>query len=187
MTMSKLSIRLTQIEKTDLSAIATLFQGGFERFQPIEDLDINYLPGWLEETVSDPNQRMFAIRAARTNSASPERLYVVGICGLVEIDWISRHAKLVFIMVDKDGHKSTVQNHPATQSAFNQMLKYGYQELGLNRIWIEVFEHNDIRKTLEQFGFMPEGVRIDAAWIGDRYYNSIICSLISSEYSEQIC
>ena len=184
--MSELSIKLTQIEKSDQAAIRSLFEGGFERFWDRHELfDPQNMDAWLDSLAEDNSKRMFAIRAARTRTAAPGKLYVVGLSGLDQIDLISRHGRLVFIMVDKGGHESTIQNHPATKSAFKSMLDYGFKELGLNKIWTEVYEHNDVRNVLEQFGFIPEGVRVDSFWYDGKYYNSIICSLTTIEYNKR--
>jgi len=184
--MSELAIRLTQVELTDKTAIRALYDNGFSKYWDRNDLFDPYnIENELSKILSDDHRRLFVIRASRTNSSGPSKLYVVGICGFVEIDWISRHAKLVFLMVDKGGHAATIQNYPATRSAFSNMLDYGFKELGLNKIWMEIQEHNNVKESLEMFGFIPEGVRVDSYWNEGQYYNTIICSITLAEYNKR--
>lgn len=179
--MKELKIKLTQIEENDAKSIAALFENGFERFiDEVEDIGIYDLDSWFKSIVEDPSRVTFAIRASKVRDK--DFGYIVGICGLWDIDWLARHARLFFVMIDRDGHRATMQNYPATQYAVNNIIDMAFNTLNLNKIWIEVYEHNDIKETLEYFGFVAEGIRRDTLYVSGKPLNSIVCSMLKQEY-----
>jgi RimJ/RimL family protein N-acetyltransferase len=135
------------------------------------------MEAWLDH---GQDRVVFSIRGSEVKYKE----FVVGICAIKHIDWVARHGEVFFIMVDKDGHRATIHNHPASKKAFGDLLEFAFGELNLNKVWIEVYEHNDIKPVLEQFGFVAEGVRKDALFREGRFFDSVICSLMAVEHQE---
>lgn len=63
------------------------------------------------------------------------------------------------------------------------MVDYGFEELGLNRIELEVFEFNAIaRHVYTSCGFVLEGRRREAFFYDGKYYDALIKSVIRSDW-----
>lgn len=177
--MTEMNIRLSQLENTDLPRV----QEFFSRFKPLLNEHREYsakdIGDWFSK-INDNNSVYLAIKGSETIY----RNFLAGVCGLHNIDWVARHAEIFFIMIDKDGVKATIHNHFSTKQAFSCLLDFAFMELNLNKVWIEVYEHNDIKEVLEEFGFVAEGIRIDSLYKEGKFLNSIICSLLVGEYLE---
>ena len=182
--MSELKIELSQIDHTDLASIKNIVASGFNRFidsyNDFEGLDFS---AWFSNIVERDNH-LFAIRVSKSDNDSVGRSWLVGVCGVKNIDWISRHGQLVFIMVDKDGHKCTLQNHPTSLQAFRKILDYSFKELCLNKVWISFFNNNDIGEVLGKHGFIAEGIRRQAVFSKGKYIDERVFSITMKEYME---
>lgn len=171
-------ICLAQLEKSDLSRVREFFNYGFKRYlDEYKDYSREEIECWFEQLRDKDNTIAFAIRG----SQDIYKDFLVGICALKNIDWVARHAEIFFMMVDKDGHKATIHNRPATKQALNLLLDFAFEEINLNKVWIEVYEHNDVKSVLEDFGFVAEGVRKEVLFKEGRFLDSIICSLLAAE------
>lgn len=180
--MTDLAIQLAQIEKSDLTVLSTLLDAGFKKLLP-EDYIFSNIDTWFLLQNNDNTQSNFSIKAKKVGSA---RTFLVGMCGIREIDWIARHGKLLFFMVDKDAHQSTMQNYPATKTACRDVLAFAFDNLNLNKVWIEVLETNDIKDSLEYFGFVAEGIRRASIFRDGKFLNTILCSLTYEEYCDKV-
>lgn len=180
--MSELEILLTQVERTDCNSVQTILDGGLGKLLISPDIHTTTYHKWFDELL-DANTFNFAIRAKKIGDF---KSFLVGVCGIIDIDWIARHGQIFFFMVDKDGHRATLQNHPATLSAAQQLFKYAFDDLNLNKIWIEVLESNDIKSALEHFGFIGEGIRRKSIFRDGAYMNTIICSITYDEYCNKV-
>ncbi|TDE01620.1 GNAT family N-acetyltransferase [Jiangella asiatica] len=67
--------------------------------------------------------------------------------------------------------------------AIELMLRYAFEEVGLHRVSLEVFEFNDrARRSYEKCGFVLEGRMRDALmWDGKRY-DTLIMSILRPEW-----
>ena len=178
--MSDLIIELTQIERTDISDIKNIVYG-FKDLLDHNDFCNFDMNDWIEH-IAQNEKFTFAIRARKSDDI---KNYLVGICGLWKIDWVARHAKIIFAMVDKDGHKNTLQPHAASFAAFKRLLNQAFNILNLNKVWIEVLEENDIKPALEKTGFLVEGIRRFHIFKNGRRQHTIIFSLTSKEFIEE--
>lgn len=65
------------------------------------------------------------------------------------------------------------------------MVNYGFAELGLNRIELEVFEFNSVaRHVYTSCGFVAEGRRRQALMLDGKYYDAIVKSILRDEWLE---
>lgn len=183
--MSDLQVELSQIDRSDLNSIKQIINSGFGLL--LDDgfeFNVTDFTKWYDRIVL-VNKHMFAIRVSKSETGSSSRSWLVGICGVVEVDNASRHGRLIFFMIDKDGHKSTLQNHPASRHAFNTLLKYSFKELGLNKVWMSVPSNNDISSVLDSSGFTADGIRRRSAFINGKYRDEAIFSLTMKEFMEK--
>lgn len=176
--MEDLKINLYQIERAHLPNIQSFFNDGFEEFLPTyKQYSKGDLDAWLDSISSDHNTVGFTIQGSKGF-----RDYIVGLVLLRNIDWISRHAELFFVMVDKEGSKATMHDLPATKYVVRRVMKFAFEEFNLNKIWIEAYENNKIMPVLESFGFVAEGVRKEVVYKNGKYLDSVICSVLKEEY-----
>ncbi|MET1170711.1 MULTISPECIES: GNAT family N-acetyltransferase [Paenibacillus] len=64
-----------------------------------------------------------------------------------------------------------------------QLLKYLFNELKLNRVIIQCAENNFKSRAIpEKIGFSNEGTSREAQWVYDHYENIVTYSLLSSEW-----
>jgi RimJ/RimL family protein N-acetyltransferase len=184
--MSELKVELSQVDRSDIQGIKAIISGGFRSFfDESKDFSGMRFARWYEGILGQ-DRHTFAIRVFKSDTDVVSRSWVVGVCGLTEIDWVSRHARLLFVMVDKDGHKSTIQDHPATSGAFNKLLKYAFFELGMNKVWVSSMPGNNISDTLINYGFVVDGIRRKAVFSSGKFRDETVFSLLSRDFMENI-
>lgn len=129
---------------------------------------------WYESRVlNDPSTIMFSIK----NIESQELL---GSCGLCYINWVHRHAE-IYLIIGWNG--SYIDDCGYAQESSKLLLDYGFNELGLNKIWVEVFDFDNKKKRFfTEAGFKIDGTLRDHHYFEGLWYNSIIFSLLSKEW-----
>lgn len=66
------------------------------------------------------------------------------------------------------------------------ILKYGFEQLKLHRVELEVYDFNPrATHVYEKVGFRREGVKRDALLWDGRYQNAIVMSILEDEYLDQ--
>ena len=69
--------------------------------------------------------------------------------------------------------------------ATKEVLKYAFKSLNLHRVELEVFDYNPRAKAMyEKCGFIQEGIKRDALFLNDKFYNVFIMSILSHEFME---
>ena len=99
----------------------------------------------------------------------------IGLISLMDLDWKIRQAELGIYLVDPGkGY--------ATDSALT-VLRFAFHELGLNRIYILIFEDNAraIHASLK-IGFTQEGILRSATFYGGRYHDVVLMSILAAEF-----
>lgn len=133
---------------------------------------------WYENYVlNDKSTIMFAVRDAQTES-------LIGCCGLCYINWVNRNADLSLYMgingvyIDESG-----QALEACQLLFD----YGFGELGLEKIWTEIYEFDEQKYALyKKLGFSEDG-RLRRQYFHDnKWWDSYILSLLSEEHRRRV-
>jgi len=105
----------------------------------------------------------------------------IGNIYLRKIDWIARCAELgIFIALPEHRTKGY-----GTQ-AIRLMLKYAFEELGLNRVYLSVLETNLAAiKVYEKCGFKREGVLRNHVFKGGKFRNLILMGICCNEFELQ--
>lgn len=110
--------------------------------------------GWFQGLAQDQGRSryVFAIDAKDESGWAH-----VGSCGLESLDWRNRSAALgLFIAPERHG-----QGHGT--AAIGLLLGFGFDELDLQRIELDVFDYNPRAQRLyERLGFVFEGTRRSA-------------------------
>jgi RimJ/RimL family protein N-acetyltransferase len=144
-------------------------------FREVRELSFTNQERWFDMScVGNPNDFMFMI--VRLKDGEP-----IGACGLLYINWIIRSADLSFyIGLDN----SYIDDYGYAKDAAETLINYGFSNLNMNKIWMELYEFDT--KKLEffqsKFGFVKDGKLRDNAFEDGKYWNSFIISLLRAEY-----
>jgi RimJ/RimL family protein N-acetyltransferase len=118
---------------------------------------------WWARKDDDPTIEMFAIRNKHGK--------FLGVCGLTDIDHVSRRAE--FSLYIRPGE----QLHGYGKMALASLLRFGFYNLNLNRVWGEVFDKNPAMKTFTEFGFDKEGRRREFYFKDGEYIDANLISI----------
>jgi hypothetical protein len=64
------------------------------------------------------------------------------------------------------------------------LIKYGFEQLNLNRIWCEVYSNNDSVHVYRNIGFKDEGVLRQHVFKDNKYLDSYMLGMLKSEYEQ---
>lgn len=98
----------------------------------------------------------------------------IGYGGLVHIDWNSKRAELSFI-ADTERYKTKKIYQKDLKMFIKLILKVGFHELHLNRIYTETYDVRPFHVLmLEKYGFNFEGRLVSHVKIRNSYVDSLI-------------
>jgi RimJ/RimL family protein N-acetyltransferase len=168
------NVFLTSVEKNDLPQLKDWrnnpdFRKNFREYRELNDEMQN---NWFDKiVVNDKNTIMFSIR----DTANRE---LIGCCGLCYINWVHRYADLSFYI----GKDNLYVDDKYAAEAVDLLIKYGFNELGLNKIWTEIYEF-DLKKInfLQNYGFKKDGQLRENYYYNGKWWDSIIFSLLTGE------
>jgi len=131
---------------------------------------------WFDEYLTKRSKNIrLAICLADTNQ-------MVGVCYLVNIDYVSRIAENAMMIGEKN-----YQNKEIGLIAATMLADYGFLSLNLNRIYSLIIEDNHRALNLnDAFGFHKEGLLRQSLYKNGIYYNQVVLSLLKHEYIENM-
>lgn len=169
-------IGLTAIEHSDLEQLKnwrnkTEFRKYFREYR---ELNAEMQENWFEKKVlADQTTEMFSIRRLSDG-------ILLGCCGFVYLNWVHRHADLSLYIgwddkyIDEDGY---------AEESCRLLFSYGFNEIGLNKIWTEIYEFDSAKKNLyESFGFKQDGMLRENYFYDGKWWGSRILSLLKSDW-----
>ena len=170
-------VNLTSIEKPDLPKLQEWRNNPEFRkhFREFKELTITHQEQWyLSKVVNDPTTQMFAIRHAKDNA-------LIGCAGLCYINWVHRHADLSLYIgwqdtyIDKDGF---------AEDACRALMRYGFLELGLNKLWTEIYSFDALKFELyTKLGMKQDGLLRENYWYDGKWWDSRIMSITAKDYN----
>ncbi len=126
---------------------------------------------WYESRINDDKNKYFAIEADEKH---------IGNIGLHNIDWINRKAELGILIGEKD-----YLNKGYGTDAIKTVLRYAFNKMNLHKIELRVYEFNKRAiRCYEKCGFKKEGVLRDDVYRDGKYHNTVIMSILRSEFHE---
>ena len=141
-------------------------------FREYRELNSTQQRAWFDAKVNgDAATRMFAIEEGSTGR-------LLGACGLCYIDWVNRTADFsIYIGADE----IYIDEQWAPDAAIS-LLRYGFDELGLNRLWSEIYAF-DVPKTafFERLGFQLDGRHRQTHWAQGAWHDSLYFSLLATD------
>tara|TARA_B100001142_G_C14137527_1_gene579333 strand:- start:128 stop:649 length:522 start_codon:yes stop_codon:yes gene_type:complete len=125
---------------------------------------------WFNQLQRDNSKKMFMILFGKIK---------IGICGLIDIDYENKNAKIAIII----GKKSFQEKGIGT-IVISHLLKYGFEKLQLHRINSEVIEYNEKSINLfEKSQFKLDASYRDAIWRENRWWNMISMSIFKEDFN----
>ena len=171
-------VYLTAIEKDDLKQLKYWrnIEDLKKYFREYRDINDNMQDKWFQNIASnDSSTSMFSIKRISDNE-------LLGACGLCYINWINRYADLSLyigyneIYIDEEGY---------AKESCELLLDYGFNQLGLNKIWTEIYEFDYKKKFLyESIGFEVDGKLRQNYFYDGRWWNSFIVSILKDDFSK---
>jgi len=129
--------------------------------------------GWFERLYKDDRDIVLAI-------VLKEQDEHIGNIGLHRIDWKDRGAELGIII----GKRDEWDKGYGTE-ATSLMLGYGFERLGLHRIYLRVYANNPRGiRCYEKAGLRREGVLRESHFAEGRYWDTIIMGILEEEWRE---
>jgi len=132
----------------------------------------------LEWYINDTNVPMesdaFIYKAVDTETG-----HVVGHISLGGLSWKNRSARISRVLVGNTGE----YRKGICQQMTKAVLKIGFEELGLHRISLGVYENNKAALNCYlKSGFSIEGVSRDILWVKDSFLSMIEMGILESEW-----
>ncbi len=167
-------IGLRAIEKADLpTLLAWRNRPALRRyFREYRELNATQQQAWFDSKVNgDPGTRMFAI-VERAGGR------LLGACGLCYIDWVNRTADFSIYIGAEEQY---IDDSLAPDAALT-LIRYGFDELGLNRLWSEIYAFDEPKTAFfERLGFALDGRHRQTHWAEGRWHDSLFFSLLAND------
>jgi RimJ/RimL family protein N-acetyltransferase len=126
---------------------------------------------WFDSIRQRPDVAIFGIRRRDDDE-------LVGTCQLRGIDPVHRSAELL-IRIGERGQR----NRGYGEQAVRLLLAFGFRDLNLHRIQLQVFASNEAALRLyEKTGFVQEGRLRQAVHIDGRYVDVIAMGILREEF-----
>jgi RimJ/RimL family protein N-acetyltransferase len=166
---------LRAIERGDLAPLlAWRNRPEFRRhFREVRELGMAQQEHWFERTVlADPGTHMFAI-------VEREGARLIGACGLCHIDWVNRSADFSLYI----GYEGRYIDELYAPDAGRALLGYGFGELGLHRIWCEIYGFDHAKQALLQhLGFTLDGRHRETHWAEGAWHDSLFFGILARDF-----
>lgn len=169
-------VGLRAVEQEDLKLLRDWRNNPAMRrnFREIRELGMYNQQKWFEKTNASANDFMFIFE--RLEDGEP-----IGAGGLLYTNWIIRAADFSFYIGFEENY---IDDKGYAEDAAALLIKYGFENLNLNKVWMELYEFDEkkIKFFTEKFNFVCEGTLRDNCFEGGKYWNSYIYSLLRREY-----
>jgi RimJ/RimL family protein N-acetyltransferase len=169
-------VYLCPIEREDLEPLRSWrnqhkFRKYFREYREIgKDMQIK----WYEtKVINDPSTIMFSVRMKESDE-------LLGCCGLCYINWVHRNADLSLYIGWKNAY---IDNEGYAEEACRLLFDYGFGELGLMKIWTEIYEFDAPKYELySSIGMNQDGLLRNQYFYDGKWWNSRIISMLSEKW-----
>lgn len=167
---------LRALEKEDLPLLRDWrnTQSFRRNFREVRELNLFNQENWFTRTYSSANDFMFMIEDIRTREA-------IGAAGLLYTNWIIRAADFSFY-IGKDNRY--IDDAGFAFDAAKSLITYGFNNLNLNKIWMELYEYDTAKIDFftEKFNFKIDGQLRQNCFEDGRFWDSYIVSLLAEDF-----
>ncbi len=167
-------VGLRSVEKNDLPILLEWRNQPEYRqfFREYRELNLENQNRWFDiKVMEDSSTIMFTIIDLQNGE-------ILGACGLCYIDWINRNADFS-IYIGKD---NIYIDKKYAYDAARVMMKYGFEELNLHRLWTELYDFDNKKIAMfTELGFEQEGCHRETHWTHGKWCNSVFFSLLANK------
>jgi RimJ/RimL family protein N-acetyltransferase len=131
---------------------------------------------WFQANLErHPAEQVLVIEVKTADDWKP-----IGNISLMDIHWVDRNAEIGIFIGEKDEW-----NKGYGRGAMKLMLRHGFNELNLQRIFLRVLGDN-LRgiKAYEYAGFKQEGVMRQAVYRNGKYIDLLLMSVLRTEWQD---
>ncbi len=126
---------------------------------------------WFERRRQDKDNIVFAILAL------PEK-QLIGNCGVHRLDWKNRSAVFGIVIGEKN-----YWNKGYGTDATRTLLRFAFEQLGLNRMELEVYDFNPRAiRAYEKAGFRRDGVRRQALYRDGKFHDVYLMGILREDW-----
>ena len=145
-----------------------------KHFREYKEINSDMQNRWYESKVLNGNDTlMFAIRNVETDE-------LLGCCGLCYINWVHRNADLSLYIGKNDWY---IDNMGYARESCELLFTYGFKELGMQKIWSELYEF-DTRKIelYQKLGMQIDGTFRNQYFYDGKWWDSKLLAILSAEW-----
>lgn len=174
-------IELRAIERQDLRQLRDWRNALRKNFRQWHPLGMEDQEAWFRRIQRRDREIMLAVWSEdQVLGGTSYRL--IGVVGLTYIDWIRRKAE-ASIYIGSDQHRGKGYGKAGLQA----LLDYGFGEIGLHRIYAEVFENNPASLALfKSCGFTVEGRQMEAHFAEGRWWGVYMCGQLEATWRARL-
>jgi diamine N-acetyltransferase len=171
-------VRLRAIERSDLPRFVEWLNDPevIENLYLYVPLSLGQEENWYQEILTKPvEEQPLAIEVKQG-----EGWKTIGTMAFVSINWHDHSSEIGIAIGDKSNW-----NKGYGTDALRLLLKYGFQTVGLNRIWLRVYETNQRGiRAYTKAGFVHEGIMRQARWQNGKFIHMHIMSVLREEWRD---
>ncbi|MDA7729125.1 GNAT family N-acetyltransferase [Flavobacteriales bacterium] len=145
-----------------------------KNFREVRELSLADQDEWFESLQKTKHiNYMFTIIDLKTNNP-------IGAAGLLYINWINRAGDFSFYIGRDEVY---IDNKGVAKEAAQLLIDYGFNNLNLHKIWMELYEFDNLKIDFftEEFDFKQDGLLRDNGFENGKYWDSYIISLIKKK------
>ena len=144
-------------------------------FREVRELSLTDQEKWFE-SIQNTKHINFMFTIVDLESNEP-----IGAAGLLYINWINRSADFSFYIGKDDIY---IDDKNASLEAVNLLIKYGFNNLNLNKIWMELYEFDTKKIDIftKKFNFKQDGLLRENCFEDGKYWDSYLISLLSKDF-----
>lgn len=166
-------VRLRPLEVSDLSALARWRNAPdiFRWFSSPHMIAVSEQAAWYERYCADKTQRQWMIEELKDYEA-------IGTLALMHIDHHHQSAELGRVLIGDEARRS----HGYAGEAVELLIRYAFEELNLQRLWLVVMADNTLgRQLYERCGFRHEGIARRAVWKTGAFRDLVMMARLRGE------
>lgn len=173
-------VGLRAVEKDDLQFLRDWRNISHFRknFREVRELSLVDQEKWFE-SLQNTKHINFMFTIVRLSDGHP-----IGAAGLLYINWINRSADFSFYIGEGEAY---IDKEGLALEATDLLIRYGFNNLNLNKIWMELYEFDEKKLNFfkDKFNFKEDGCLRQNCFEGGRYWDSYIISLLKKEFSNE--
>ncbi len=167
---------LRAIERNDLQQLRDWrnLEHFRKNFRESKELNLDNQEQWFSAVSNRSTDYMFGIVDLETQE-------LIGAAGLLYINWIIRAADFSFYIGRNEEY---IDEKGFALDAANTLINFGFNTLNLNKIWMELYEFDQMKLDffINEFQFNIDGKLRHNCFEDGKYWDSYILSLLRSEY-----